>query len=372
MITKDFFHANPKAAYLFFAAILIFILYLFLFRYRQRSLKKLGDPEAINNILHQRPSFNYWRKVFVAINIWIFATLALMDPKGNARYPDTTYQTKDEEVELFSRKRKAHEVIFLLDTSASMNTNDMRGEKTRMEVAKEVIEETIRRTDGETVSLYTFTSEGQKVVPSTLDHLFTRLILRSIESDEEGVSGTDLREALSQIMKDYPAKPDEKLKTLIIFSDGEDILYEEETVEEKKKHEKEILSLIGDPQEKNLRIYTIGMGTKEGGEVPLITYQGEPVSSKLDPALLQLISQHGKGSYYVANRYDVLSLAKELSKEIGKDHAFLKEYEVKTRTYLDQSDEVFIFDRYYQRPLLIALILLGLFIILPENWRRPK
>lgn len=374
MNTADLFYANPTAAY-FFLLVPIMLLFCYLLdRHRQRIIELFGGRDNVEKIMYKRPRFNFWRKAFLIINAWILATLALMDPKGNARYPESFEKDSDEgqQSSTYVRKRKAHEVIFLLDTSASMDVEDMRGKRSRLEVAKDLIDETIRQLDGETVSLYTFTSESDKLVPSTMDYIYTRLILREVNINEEGVGGTDIYGAVESVLGDYPSKPDEKLKTIILFSDGEDVEYEDDTETQKKEFEEQFIKLIGDPSDKNIRFVTVGLGTEKGGEIPEILFEGKTVESHLDPTLLKILSDKGRGEYYGANNHDIISLSKYLSEQIQLDPKYLRQYEVEAQAYLDQSGEYFIYDSHYKRPILIAIIILGLVAVFPENWRRHK
>jgi Ca-activated chloride channel homolog len=373
MSTGDIFYDNPAAAYLFFLVPVIFGLFFYLSWHRNRVMNSLGGKDAVSKIIYRRPKFNFWRKIFILINVWVFATISLMDPKGNARYPESFETDKNiEKPGQRLKKRKAHEVIFLMDISASMDVADMRGGRKRLEIAKEIVDETIRQLDGETVSLYAFTSESDKLVPSTMDYIFTRLVLRGVDINEEGVGGTNIYRAVQDVLGDYPSKPDEKLKTIIVLSDGEDIEYEDDSDVQKKEYEQTFVQLIGDPAERNIRIVTVGLGSEKGGEIPEILFQGEKVESHLDPTLLKVISKNGRGEYFMANQHGLISLTDLIIEQVNRDPHFLRQYEVETQAYLDQSGDYFIYDSHYKRPIMIAIIFLGMIIIFPENWRRHK
>jgi len=370
MITTKFFHAYPQAAYLVILLIPFFFLFLYLSIYRKTVFQKLASQNLLDTILYRRPTFNYWRKCFLLSLAWVLATFALMDPKGNARYPESIEKEEKKEKQGVNLKRKSHEIIFLVDTSASMAVKDARNGQSRLDYAKEILDETIRRLNGESVSLYVFTSETNKQVPSTLDYIFTRLVLRNTGINEGGAGGTNLHDAINHVMNDYPSHPDEKLKTLIVFSDGGDGIYEEGSDVNKKNRLDQIVKIIDESSKKNLRVVTIGMGSREGGEVPNVVYKGQSVSSSLDPTILKELSKKGRGQYFESNSYGTLVLIDRLVEVVGRDNPFLKEYEAKVQVYLDKEGHNFIYDRYYQRPLGVAILLLLLVIIFPENWKR--
>lgn len=370
MMGGGLIYANPHAAYLFLLIPVMAGLFFFLLRHRERIAKILGGKELLSKEMCTRAPANFWGRALLTLGVWVFAALALMDPKSNPRYPESfEKENRSEKTETTEKKRKAHEVIFLLDVSASMSVADMREGKNRLEVAKEIADETIRRLNGESVSLFAYTSEIDKLVPSTLNYLFTRLVLRNVEIDEVGVGGTDIYRALRDLLKDDSFKPDQKPKTIILLSDGGDIAYEDGSAIQKKEYEEALAKLVDTPEEKNMRILTVGVGTEEGGEIPNILFEGKKVRSHLDPSLLKLLSISARGQYYSANAYDPVDLSKALAEQVSRDSQFLQGYEMETHYYLDPAGEYFIYDSLFRTPLLIAILLLGIAIAFPKNWR---
>lgn len=371
MIASDFFYNHPNSAYLLLLIPIFCILFFFLFRYRNEVLENLGSLPVLNEILYPRSVINFWKEVLFFCIIWILSTLALMDPQGNARYPETNKSVTQEKVKKAPLKRKAHEIIFLMDVSPSMGVKDMETGESRLDFAKDVIDEIIRRLNGETVSIYTFTSDVDKIVPSTLDHIYARLVTRNSVVDDLGVGGTDLNAALQRILSDYPLHPNEKPKTLIILSDGGDIAYEKGTIEEKERLKKTLSELIGDVRTKNLRIDAIGLGSEKGGEVPNISFKGKKVRSVIIPDLLKILANQGRGRYYNSNDDGgAARIAESIIGQLDKENPYLENYETEQQTYLDKQGEDFIYDRYYQKFLIVVLVLLSFLLLFPENWKR--
>jgi Ca-activated chloride channel homolog len=164
----------PAALYLTLFSLLILALFWHLNRYRKTALESLANPKVQNL---ERAKFTFWVKTLFLCSVWILASLALMQPKGNGRYSETGQKNLSD----VTIQRKAHEVIFFVDTSASMDVKDARSGETRLSFAKEIIDEVMSQLSGEDVSLYAFTSEVSKRVPPTMDYLFARIALHTFK-----------------------------------------------------------------------------------------------------------------------------------------------------------------------------------------------
>lgn len=303
--------------------------------------------------------------------------LALMQPLGNGHYPEgNLLKSKAEplntqEVKL---RRKAHDIIFLVDASASMSVKDARLGKARLDYAKEIAEEMAANFSGESASLYTFTSEVTQLSPPTFDYLFVRFMLREIIINEGGTSGTNFVTAFTEMRKKFFKKPSPRLKTLVVFSDGGDTTLESSDPSERQKTLSSLFSLISDAEDLQLRIYTIGMGSKEGGKIPDLVYQDHAVHSSLEENFLQKIAKLGRGAYYEANQFTALTLAESLKAELKKDPPYYdekqSETEIAVQNLLEESS--LVYDHYFQIPLGIALLLFSLALFSPDTYARKE
>jgi len=363
---------SPNAAYLLLMVPLFIFLYVLLFLYRQKTLDNMASRELLEKIMHPRKPLQFWNKMLYVTAAWILAAFAIMDPKGNPHYPESHEEKAPQSKENQPPKRRPHEVVFVVDTSASMSVADSRSGKSRLEASKEVIDEIIRRLNGETISLYALTSVGEKEVPSTMDYVFTRLTLRGLGINETGVPGTDIEKGLMSVMQDYPMHPDEKLKTVIFFSDGGDIIYGDASPEGKEARINAILNALGSPERRNMKFFTVGVGSEKGGSIPSITYQGKPVNSSLDEKLLKIIGEKGNGQYFKGSDYSTMELAETLIKKMASDRPYLEPFEVQTKAYVDRHNEEFIYDLHYQWPLGLAMLFLAVMLIVPDNWRKAE
>jgi Ca-activated chloride channel family protein len=368
MNSKGFFYENPEAAYLMTVVLLLIALYIYLKRERSNFLRRYAVDAVLERVIGRRSSILFVIKALFVCAAWILATYALMDPKGNARYPDELLASLNKDNKEQTLRRRPHEVAFVLDTSRSMDVKDMRTGQTRLDFAKEIIDEVIRGLKGETISIYTFTAAGSKVVPSTLDYIYSRLLLKSLTSNDEGVGGTNLKGALQKVMEDFTALPNSTLKTIVLLSDGEDLHYSDLGEAEKNQFENELLATLGNVKAENLRLFAVGMGTKEGGTVPLVRFKGNDVKSTLDESLLKKLAAKGRGEYFQGNRYSSQAIAASIIKSMNQDNPYKPLYEIELNDKAKNDKNDYIYDRYYQSFLAAAIILLALALILPERW----
>ncbi len=374
MIPFDFHYLYPQLAYLIVLSFLAMFLLWQLYRFR----KKLTlSPEMIQS----RSFIIYVIKACFAGIALALCVFSLMQPVGNGRYlkvklPDQKSQNfSSQPIEL---KRKAHDIIFMLDASASMGIKDARLQKSRLEYAKVLTDEIISTLKGETVALYAFTSKISELSPLTLDYIYVRLSLKAMQINEGDVPGTSITEAQAEIRKKYfsSTEPDEesnRLRTIILLSDGGDTEIEALSPTEKNKAIEASAKFFHDAGQLHLRIYTIGMGSSEGGVVPNVTDNGNPVQSKLESALLEAIAKNGRGQYFEANRFTPGQLAKEILTNMAQDPPYFDEKPQEIQEALLQSllgSSKLIYDRYFQVPLGIALMALAFILFFPDRLKK--
>lgn len=365
MIWRSIQYDFQESSLLLLAIIIIAWAFTSLFRYRQRALATFADPAVLQAISVKRNPLAFAIKSILFGVIWICATLALMQPKGNVRYAGHTDQSK---TTLQSERRPPmQDVILLVDASASMRVGDGYRGRMRLDDAKEMADQIISRLQHENISLYAFTSSLIQIVPPTKDYFFTRLMLRSLEINEGETSGTDFEVALSGIGKALAEKPLEMPKTLIFLSDGGDTLYEAKEGEEKKSRLNAILQPLQNYPQRHAKIFSVGTGTKAGGVIPGIAYQGNQVISALDASLLEKISALSEGKYLSVESKTSAQLADALIEAI-KDHAkdYIRTSGGKNEHALEERAAM-IYDIYYQIPLGIAIFAFIVMLAIPDT-----
>lgn len=371
MIPTDLHYYFPEAFYLFPIGILLLVLLLRLLQYRKEILESHFDLKVIRTIFVPRSRYNTWAKVGAIFAVWMFAILALMQPRGNGYYPLEGSlgggEKKGKEEKETVVKRKAHDIIFLVDASASMDVNDTRTKVSRLEYAKEITDEIVSRLRGESVSLYAFTSDTTRLSPPTMDYLFVRLVLRDMGINEGDLAGTNVVEALSDIRDAFLENITPKMKTLVIFTDGGDTQLEGLKGEARKTQIDLMLSVLGNAKENQLRVFTVGMGTEQGKTVSGVKYQGKPVVSSLDEAFLETVSAKGRGQYYFANKWTAMDLATDMMERIGEEEPLLEELKIKRSSGITRGKEDLVYELFFQIPLGCALFLLLWILLFPDT-----
>ncbi|MGA8165059.1 MAG: vWA domain-containing protein [Waddliaceae bacterium] len=372
MIPHDLHYAFPPAAYLLPLVVLFFILYWRLFVFRRSIWQNFGSSTILASVLTQRSFYNFWAKTAALSAAWVLAIFALMQPRGNGHYPtllEVEQKRPEDDAKEAVARRKAHDVIFLIDASASMNVKDTRLGGSRLDDAKEIADEIISRLKGESVALWAFTSETTRLSPLTHDYLFVRLMLRQLNINEGDIAGTNLLEALADMREQYFSIFTPKHKTVIVLTDAGDTQLEEKTGEKRQELINALRHVIRDADAHQLRLFTIGLGTKQGGQIPNVMFKGQPVVSRLDEELLKALSRQGRGGYYFANDWTAMDLAKDVIAKMGKEEPPLEKYHVVGEV---REQEHLVYDLFYQIPLGVAMVLLGFVIFFPDTRVRKE
>lgn len=373
---KDYSFANPTASYFLILSFVIILLFVSSLSRRKKSLESFANSSSLEGLLflEKRTHLRY----ILLVSAWFFATFALMQPEkvmhSNliSKEPNEVLEEKlidNIENEKIITKRRLCDVIFLLDTSVSMSVEDTRQKSSRLDAAKEIIDEMISQMDGQNVALYTFTSTLTAVVPPTLDYFFTRLMLKDISYNYGDVAGTDIFEAIDGISKKYFKSSPEKQKILVMLTDGGDTDLERLSKEDRQKQLQIMMNKIKQYENQNVRIFTIGLGSAQGTVIPNILFEGGPVISSLDSELLMKLGQEGKGQYYFANDYSAIALSENILKVIRAENSYIEGEETPKkkleRTMMENNAQNTKKKNLFQLPLTLAIIALGFELMLP-------
>lgn len=373
---RDIHFANPAAAYYFVIGLLFVALFAYSLSMRKRALLSFADQLSLQRLLflEKRTLYRY----LLLGSAWFFAALALMQPQRvktkdfssdvqkETLSENLNENTSDEKVVV---KRRACDVIFLVDASASMAVRDTRMGTSRLNYAKEIMDQVISQMDGQNVALYAFTSEVSPIVPPTLDYLFTRMMLKNIKINEGDIAGTDLLVALERIGKKHFSKAKEKQTVLVLLTDGGDTFMQSLAGKERENQIALILDKVKVHQDQKINVYTVGLGTKSGETIPDLLYEGQPVVSSLDSDLLTEVSDVGHGKYFFANDYSALEISESILSAVKENSVYVEEEvspkHLMERSVLEKTPQNQDIIHYYQIPLTLALFLLGLEMLMP-------
>lgn len=197
------------------------------------------------------------------------------------------------------------ETVVVLDASNSMLAEDVRPSRLRLEQA--LARRMVGRLAGRIGVVY-FAGSGYVLSPLTEDRAATLMFTEAVHPTHVGQGGTSMVDGLEQALVVLAGGRSGAVRSIILFSDGES------TVDE---------TALGLALERARRagvtIYTVGVGTTEGGRIPmppedgveadasdeptwLRDRQGRIVTSRLDEASLREIARATGGLYAAGPR----------------------------------------------------------------------
>ncbi|MDP4223853.1 MAG: VWA domain-containing protein [Bacteroidota bacterium] len=195
------------------------------------------------------------------------------------------------------------DIVMTLDISGSMLARDFKPD--RLEAAKNVATEFISGRPYDRIGLVVFSGESFTQCPLTTDHAVLVNLLREIQSGmiEDGTAiGMGLATAVNRI-KDSQARS----KVIILLTDGINNMGEIAPA-----------TAADIAKTYNVRVYTVGVGTRGMAPYPVQTpfgtqFQNMPV--EIDEGILREIASKTGGMYFRATDNATLS---EIYKEIDK------------------------------------------------------
>ena len=320
--------AHPEYLYGLYLIPALAALYWYLSRNRNKLLDKFAEKKLQSIIL---PTFSKGKSLLRFI-IVLFAILFLLIAAANPQIG-----TKVENV-----KESGIDIYVLLDVSLSMQAQDIK--PSRLEKAKFEISNLIQKLRGDRLGLIVFAGEAFVQFPLTSDYSAANLFLSAADVNSVPEQGTAIAAAINLATKsfDYSSKTE---KVIVLFTDGED-------------HEGDIHGAIDNAKQKNIKIYTIGLGSPDGVPIPVYNDQGQQVGfkkdnngnivlTKLDESVLKEIASGTGGDYFrAANNRDELDL-------IYKKLSSLKKAEFGEKRVTDYEDRFY----YFLAPAIILLLL---------------
>ncbi|MEJ6734620.1 MAG: VWA domain-containing protein [Flavobacteriales bacterium] len=314
--------------------LLVILFYLFL-RWRNAAVEKIGSSQIVGKMMPMSSSFK------LKLKFWIYSfsiaslILALANPQ---------FGSKLEEV-----KREGIDIMIAIDLSNSMLAQDLP--PNRLERAKQSISRMIDRLEGDRIGLVVFAGDAYVQLPITTDYSAAKLFLSTINTEIVPTQGTAIGKAIDLCIKSFDFKNGQS-KSIIVITDGEN--HEDDAIEKAKEANK-----------KGVIIHTIGMGSEEGGPIPLKnnrgqikSYQkdnnGETVITKLNETMLKQIAASGNGSYIRAN--STKSGLDALFNEINK----MEKNKIDSKVFTDYKDR-------FQWLLGFSILLLLIEVILLER-----
>lgn len=206
-------------------------------------------------------------------------------------------------------KSVGKDIMICVDLSKSMDAFDIQ--PTRLEKIKFEMKKLVNAFNSDRLGVIIFGSEAFMQCPLTYDQNALNLFIETMNTNLVPASGTDfgppLRMALSKLTDEENTSGQAKSKVIILISDGED--FGEETND-----------IVKDIEDKNIKLFTLGVGTNAGGNIYAANglkkdKQGKVVLTKLNSSSLKEIANRSDGQYFEINdsRNDVSRLINTIS-----------------------------------------------------------
>lgn len=272
---------NPQYLYLLLVIPLLVCLFLFQLYWKRKTKNEFGDLELVQRLSPEASSFKPLLKFITLSLALVLIIIALVNPKIG---------TKMETV-----KRQGIDIVFALDISKSMLAEDIA--PNRLEKSKQLISSIISTLGNDRVGIVGYAGSAYPVLPMTTDYSIAKMYLQNMNTNMVSSQGTALNDAIRLSETYFDAVDTSKL--IILVSDGEDHGADSQAGSELAK-------------EKGIKIITMGVGTENGGPIPikndsgsLSEYKkdknGEVVITKLNTEILEDIAKSTNGGYIAGN-----------------------------------------------------------------------
>ena len=234
---------NSTYLYLLFLLPAVVVLFYYYISWRKKAIKKLGDEQLINRLMPQ----NSLKRKWIKISLLLLSLACFVIGLANLR--------------MGSKKQKitgeSAEVIICFDVSNSMLANDVKPD--RLTQAKLTTSQLIEKLSANKIGLIVFAGQSYVQMPLTRDSRAALMYLNTINTGMVSSQGTEIGKAIETALVEFETGGEEgskKGKAIIIITDGE-------------SHDANAVEMAKEAAKKNIKIITLGVGTKNGGPIPL-------------------------------------------------------------------------------------------------------
>lgn len=335
----------PQMLWLLLVLVPLVAAWNFVSRAHERTLARFVVREnwaLLNSTVSGRARFHKALLILLAV---VFSVVAAARPWWGTR-----------EREVFQR---GVNIIFAVDVSKSMMATDVsvtvtnpRQLPTRLESARTLVRQILAETKGDRVGLMPFAGEAFLQTPLTTDHGIVQDAVRQLDFDSIGLQGTDIGAVVKEAAGAFE-RSGEGTRVLVIVTDGE-------------SHGEKEIEAARLAADKGIRIYALGIGSKEGAPIRLPDgafkedAEGHKVLTALNPQLLADLASATGGKAWtsgITGQIDPSPIIEELSMlekaDFGQEKRVVREEQ-------------------YQWPLALALLCLALDSLLHDRRRSPR
>ncbi|MCK4630668.1 MAG: VWA domain-containing protein [Bacteroidales bacterium] len=298
---------NPGFLYLLFLLIPAIAWYVLKNKTNQAGMK-ISALEDLISVPHTYK--HYLQHIIFGFRVLAVALLiiALARPQSVDKWEDISTEGID--------------IVMSLDISSSMLARDFKPD--RLEASKELATEFISGRSDDRMGLVVFSGESFTQCPLTTDHAVVINMMRDIQTGmiEDGTAiGMGLATAINRL-KDSKAKS----KVIILMTDGVNNMGEIAPV-----------TAAEIAQSFNIRVYTIGVGSRGMAPYPVQTPYGRQYRNmevEIDEEVLKDIAEITNGKYFRATDNDQLKQIYQEIDKLEKSKIDVKEFRKKSEEYL--------------------------------------
>nr|MDK2851308.1 Ca-activated chloride channel [Candidatus Cloacimonadota bacterium] len=225
-----------------------------------------ADKEFKDIFLQDRSSYYTGLKLLLIVLALGFVIVALSRPQWDYRQSELESEGSD--------------IIFAIDVSRSMEATDIQPSRLTRSILQVLA--FVEQLQSDRLGVISFAGVASLECPLTEDHEAVKMVLKSLSTESAQRPGTDIARALDLARSAFQAGPGAGI--LILISDGEDI-------------GSNALAKARDLAADGVRIYTIGIGSTEGGRIRN-PYTGEERISRLNVDMLRQIAKVSSGEFY--------------------------------------------------------------------------
>ncbi len=244
--------ANPIALYLLPLVVLFVFVAIYSFRTKKKFLADFISETAFKRLgVRSGREIDFFKTALVT-SAMVFLIIALAGPQWGEVF---------EEVDI-----QGIEMIFLLDTSNSMNAEDLK--PNRLTVSKQLLHTVVDTLKTDYVGLINFAGKAYVQCPLTADYEAFKMLADATTISPPEEQGTDFGDAFRVALKTLEASKSDK-KILLLITDGED-------------QEGTWLQIVEELKKREVIVFTVGVGIRAGAPIPIKDEKGEITGWKKD------------------------------------------------------------------------------------------
>lgn len=299
----------------------------------KRDRSKLSESTLFDQLA---PGFS-WARKYLKFTLLLLSLAFLFVAWANPQWGN-----KKEKV-----KAKSSDIFIALDISQSMMAEDIS--PNRLERAKRLAINVVKSLRGNRIGLILFAGNAYLQMPLSSDFTAAQIFIQSANTNQAGTQGTAITEAIDLAQRAFE-EGTQYQRALVVITDGEN-------------HDDEAIAKAKEARENGLIVFTIGVGTEEGGYVPYEERgreqykkdkDGVAIKSKLNLNLLRDLSDAGGGKYFLIQQGE--KIITDLQSEIER----IEKQEVEQRSFTEYAS-------YFQYFLAFGLLLMLVEYLINNN-----